>query len=106
RHWRGQHFRLLEKNVTKPTANENAKKRGSGNEITNLCYRQIGVTAPRQKSKEGIAASKGEHISQSVPARTDIVPQSKNQRAKIVNVVSDHAGNAERDYFGRSAPDC
>src|SRR5262249_31253521 len=67
------------------------KQRRAGNEVAHFRNRQIGKAPLRELPVNEIAANKREHISQSVPTRTDVVVNPKNQRIEIVNVISEHA---------------
>src|SRR2546421_6072743 len=85
-----QHLRFVEKNEAQSSSDNDAEERSAGDEIADFGDRQVGITAPCQNAINKIAANKREHVSESVPARTNIVPEPEDQRIKIVNVISEH----------------
>src|SRR5438874_8193085 len=85
-----QHFRLIEKDVSKPTAENHTKKRAAGDEITDSLRSKISVTPFGQHAQQRIAGAEGEHIRQTIPAWSDVFRKMENEWIKVVQVVSQH----------------
>src|SRR5206468_4586975 len=85
-----QHFRLIEKDVSKPTAENHTKKRAAGDEITDSLRSKISVTPFGQHAQQRIAGAEGEHIRQTIPAWSDVFRKMENEWIEIVQVVSEH----------------
>ena len=81
---------MIEKNVTEPPADDYAKERATRDKVANFRRRQIDVSEFCKPTQQDVTAKEGEDVSHAVPPRTDIVPQAKDQRIKIVQVVSEH----------------
>src|SRR5437879_871473 len=85
-----QHFRLIEKDVSKPTAENHTKKRAAGDEITDSVRSKISVTSFGQHAQQRIAGAEGEYIRQTIPAWSDVFRKMENEWIKVVQVVADH----------------
>src|SRR4249920_3118002 len=53
-----QHFRTIKEHVAEAAAEHHAKKRGPGNEVSNLLNPELRVTALREHAQQPIAANK------------------------------------------------
>src|SRR5438477_1940945 len=85
-----QHFRLIEKDVSKPTAENHTKKRAAGDEITDSLRSKISVTPFGQHAQQRIAGAEGEHVRQTIPTWSDVFRKMENEWIEIVQVVSQH----------------
>src|SRR6202011_4810393 len=95
RQWLAQHLRFVEKGVTEAAAEKHSKNSVAENEVSYLVRGKIGIAASREITVNPIGKAKREHISQAVPPRPDIVPQAKDKRIKVDQVVGKHRNDCQ-----------
>src|SRR6266478_5592976 len=83
RQWFAQHLRFVEKDVTEPSAEQHSEDGVAENEVGYLVRGKIGITAFSEMAVHPIGTAKREDISQTVPPRPDIVPETKDERIKV-----------------------
>src|SRR5437867_9070083 len=86
-----QHFWFIEENVAEASANDHAKERAAGDKVADSLWRKIGIPAFGQPKENEIAGDESQHISQTVPSRTNVVVNPKNDRIEAVQIVGEHS---------------
>src|SRR5439155_22499459 len=86
-----QHFGLVEKDVSEPTANDHTEKGAPRDEISDSLGGYIGKPAFGEPEEKEITGDKCQHVSQPVPARPNIIVNPKNKRIEIVQIISKHS---------------
>ena len=89
--------KAIEQDVAQASADDDAKECGPHDEIVHLCHRQSAVAMLRQPAQQEKSADEREHVRSAVPAQSEVLPDLKNERAEVVDEVSDQAGQATRD---------
>src|SRR5262249_9146078 len=94
-----QHFWFVEENVAEAPAYDYAKQCAAGDKVAHSFRGQVGVPASGQPKENEIAGDDCQHISESVPARPDIVVNPKNNRIQAVEVICKHVRAILRDVL-------